>query len=166
MMLRRAILSSSALAGLASATACQTLNPTLAQVTTDVQLIANGLQGILPDIATLASIPADVAAAIANALANLQVVAGQIGSASSTSSAQPLVQQVVTYVNIIVKALAVIPLIPPPISTVLQAAVVLLPIIEAAVGLIVTPVPSLRTQQMQPEGARLILKSSAAKVRR
>lgn len=147
--------------------ACAGTDQTVKIVATDVQLIANGLQGILPNLGTLAGLSPESLATIANALADLQQVASAIAQTSTTAEEKPLVQKVEAYVNTIVSILAAIPLIPPPISTVLQAAAILLPIIETAVGLVVQNPPRVRGgTPMTADQARLILGASAAKVQR
>jgi hypothetical protein len=62
-------------------------------------------------------------------------------------------------VNALVASLAGLPL-PPPAPTVLQAAEVLLPVVEAAVGLILPQPPVTARAAMTAAEARLVLKGA------
>lgn len=129
---RNLLLAFPALAALA---ACQTGNTTLAVVAQDVSTIASGLLGVLPNLPANI-VPAATMAKVGEAVADLQKLAAQLSSTATTTAAQPIVQQVEADVNTIVDALAAFP-IPPPYSTAIQAAAVLLPVIEVAVGFVV-----------------------------
>lgn len=161
-MLRRSFIISSSALGLA---ACQTVDKNVAIVAADAKIITNGLAGILPQLGALGiGIPAEVA----TALASLQSVADSLGAATTVASAQPLVQKIETYVNTIVGALAAIPLIPPPISLVLQAASILLPVLETAVGLVINSFGASAKMRASARGmsadqARLILQGQATR---
>lgn len=139
----------------------------IATVANDAKLIASGLQGVLVQLGNLnvAGLTPAILATVGSAVTNLQAVADAIAGVATNAAAQPLVQKIETYVNTIVSALAVLPL-PPPISTALQAAAILLPIIEAAVGMVL-PASTARAAKglaLTPDQARLVLAGSSANV--
>ena len=144
------------------------IDTVLATVVADAQTIAGGLQGMLPQLGALnlPGLTPAVMAIVGSAVADLQGVATSLQSVSAVASAQPLVQKIESYVNVIVSTLAALPL-PPPISTILVAASVLLPVLESTVGLIVnslTPATAKAAgSTMTAPTARLILKASAAR---
>jgi hypothetical protein len=165
MITRRLLVSAApavALAPLLAACAGKTVDQSIATVVTDVSTIANGLQGTLTQLGALgvAGLTPAIVSTVGNYVADLQQVATQVSGATTTAAAQPLVQKVETYVNTIVSTLALIPL-PPPISTALQAAAILLPVIEVAVGLLVPPTNG-ASPGMTPDQARLVLLGAAA----
>lgn len=146
---------------------CATFDSNVGKAAELAAEIAGGLAGAVAQLAPLnISVPSEVA----TALALLQTVAADIKTASSTAAQQPLVQKIESYVNTIVGALAVIPLIPPPISTILQAAMIVLPILESVVGMMFNAnrVSSARRLQvpapnMTPDQAHIVLKAAAAR---
>ena len=168
MLRRNLLLGTTAL----SVTACagKTVDQVVVTVAADASTIANGLTGVLAQLGPLAStygISGATMALIGTAVAGLQSVATQVSGATTAASAQPMVQKIETYVNTIVSALAGLPL-PPPISTALMAAAILLPVIESAVGLIINSASpgarlSAAAPTMTPDQARLILKGAAVK---
>ena len=143
---------------------CANANQIAATVASDASLIATGLQGALANISTLniSGLTADKMQTIGLALVGLKSVASALALATTTAQAQPLVQQLETDLNAIVGALAALPL-PPQISVALQAAAILLPVIEAAVGMVIpTPRPTAPApQHLTPDQARLILQGFA-----
>ena len=143
--------------------ACGPTNNVIATVSDDAIVIANGLQAILPRLATVAGMSTSTLAIIANAVASLQATAQALKGASSTAQAQGFVQKIETYVNTIVSVLASFNL-PPPIGDVLTAADVLLPIIEVAVGLVLPARARYRAMAttMAPDKARTILRNAEA----
>jgi hypothetical protein len=116
--------------------ACSTFQQVASVVASDTLTIANGLTGVLAQLGTYSFVPAALISKVGVYIADVKSVATSLQTASA-SSATALVQQVETDVNAVVSALAGLPL-PAPISTALQAASVLLPVIEAAVGLVVS----------------------------
>lgn len=140
-----------ALAGLLL-TACTTapdgtqqLNtPTVAQVSADVSLVAGGLQNALTALSAVPNlnIPTDTLNIAQASLSGLKTAAASIAGASSPAAAQPMVQQVETYVNTFVGAVSAVPGIPDNVRAYLQAANVLLPVIEVAVNMAVPPPPA------------------------
>lgn len=144
--------------------ACNTINidKTLATVAADANLIAGGLKGVLAQLGPL-NIPGLDTAILgkaATAIAGIQTVAASLTGVTSTAAAQPLVQKIESYVNVVVSALASLPL-PPPISTAIQAAAILLPIIEIAVGLAVPASAAKASPAMDANMARVILSGAA-----
>lgn len=142
---RRQVLGSSAALGAAAALAlasCNTaqVDQALAQAASDAQQIAAALKAILPNIGTVVGISPDKVAKAGQIIADIQSAAAAISSASSASAALPSVQQLEQDVNAVVSVLAGLPL-PPPVGPALQAASILLPVIEAAVGIVVPQAP-------------------------
>lgn len=144
--------------------ACQTTTPfdqTLAKVVSDVNILATGLKGVLTQLTTtnVLGLTSTVLNTITTAISNIQAIAGAIGQVTSIAATQPLIQKIESYVNTVVAALAALPL-PPAIAMALQAASILLPIIETAVGLLVTAKPMLGST-MNGDEARIILRGMA-----
>lgn len=139
-----------------------TVDSAISLVANDAGLIANGLQGVLTQLPALniSGLTPAILAEVGSDVADAKALAVALAGATSAAAAQPIVQKIETYVNTIVSTLAVLPL-PPPISTALQAAAILLPVIEAAVGLIVGPQAS--RGGMAANEARLVLAAAAAK---
>ena len=162
MLTRRELLSRTIVASSAGFAlyGCANANQVASTVASDASLIATGLQGALANIGNLniSGLTADRIQTIGLALAGLKTVATSLAMATTSAQAQPLVQQLETDLNAIVGALATLPL-PPQISVALQAAAILLPVIEAAIGMVIpTPAPTAPApQHMTPDQARLIL---------
>jgi hypothetical protein len=98
---------------------------------------------------------------IGSALGSVQSVATALAKVTDKAAAQPLVTKLETYVNAFVSAAAGIPLLPPSIQLALQAASILLPVIEVAVGLVLPSAPKASAATMTPAQARLVLKGTA-----
>ena len=141
-----------ALAGCSSSTS--TTPTTLQTVANDVSLLATGLNNALSQPSVLALIPPTIEPNISAALADLTTLATTVANSTSSTATQASVTTVENDVNTIVAALAGLPL-PPPAPTILTAAEVLLPVIEAAVGLVVPP--SAAVGGMTPDEARIHL---------
>lgn len=151
-------LASCSLAGL-------TPNQALQQVALDAQTIAASYKAMLPQLATIEKIPAATVAKVGQYIADIQAIAASLAIATTTSAALPSVQQLEADLNAIVAALAGLPL-PPAIGLALQAAAILLPVIETSVGLVATPPPpaiaaKLKAQPMTTDQARTYLKGFA-----
>lgn len=167
-MLRRDLFKSvSAVALMGAASGCSLFmgkSPAqgIAQVVSDLQLIAQSFTAALPSFAKIVGINSNTLSQIQNWISQIVAAAQGVASAANGSAAQPFVQQVETDLNAIVGALAGLPL-PPPIGTVLAAAGVLLPVIEAAVGLVLPPSSPARSlaamRPMTPDQARAALRS-------
>jgi len=140
------------LAGCANLTAAQVT----AQVVQDVNTIAVGLSAEIPALQALSILSSPVATAATSLISDIKVVAASVSSSLTTTAAQPLVLKIEGNVNALVSLLASFPL-PSQISLVLKAAVVLLPVIESAIGL---AVPAAASQSMTPAQARQVLLSA------
>ena len=166
MLTRRELLSRTLLASPLALAGCAAfsggVNAGLTQVSQDATLIANGLQGALQNIGALniQGLSPDKIQTIGLAIAGLKTVAVALGGATTQSQAQPLVMQIETDLNAIVGALAGLPL-PPQIATAIQAAAILLPVLEIAVNLAISQVKPLTASAITPDQARLILKGLA-----
>lgn len=158
-MLRRSLLIGSTSAALAACTTTDaTFDATIARVSRDVQLIADGLNGVLKQLATL-NIPAltpTLMSTLITAVSGVQGVAASIRSVTDQAAAQALVQKMGTYVNAVVSAIGSIPNLPPQIQTGIAAAAILLPLIETALNMVL-PKSAPPKMQMSPEMARGIL---------
>jgi hypothetical protein len=112
------------------------VNPALGAVAEDVETIASGLRGALSGLGGVAGIAPSTVAAIGAAVADLRPISGQLAKAASTEAAQALVRQADADVNAIIAALQGVPALPQKIQLALTAAAVLLPSVDASVGLI------------------------------
>jgi len=133
-----AVLATGALAACQSST---TLTP--AQIVTDVQNAVSALANTFSAVLTQApnAVPANTAATITSALAQASSVLGSLSTNLAANVAAPLVQKVEQAINTVITSAASVPLIPPPFSTALGAAAIVLPIIEAWVNSIL-PAPA------------------------
>ena len=158
-MTRRALLGATVLAPVALA-GCATLsgnpNEIAAQVLNDANLIASGLANALPGLQASNVVPAGVMAQAQALVGKIQASAASMSATISKNSAQPIVTQIEQDVNSFAALLAGLPL-PPPFAQVVEAAVVLLPVIEIGVGL---AVPAGASHAMTPAEARLVLKAA------
>jgi|GEM_PF-2993651 hypothetical protein len=152
-MKRRTLIAACALTPLA-ACAGLTEQQIASRAVQDMQLVANGLNAAIPELATVTGIPVATLTNV-SALFGKAVAAAQGVSASITATAaQSVVTQVVTYFNEAATMLSGLPL-PPAFSTTLTALKVLLPVVEVAVGL---PVPvGAAPGGMTPDQARAVL---------
>ncbi|MGA9865253.1 MAG: hypothetical protein WBQ75_02310 [Acetobacteraceae bacterium] len=160
-MHRRTLLAGAALLAATSLAACATGTPTPAAVASDVNLIATAFAAMLPTLASIPGINASTTASVNQAIGDLQVAATAIVSAATTAAAQPVVSRVETDVNAVIAVLAGLPL-PAPIPAVLEAASVLLPIIETAVGM--TTLVGITPATMTPTQARAALRIVATQI--
>ncbi len=154
-MNRRTLLATvAAMAPIAVLAACK--SGSVSQVTADVQAIAAGLSGIMPQIGTAPGISASVVAQLNTYLTDLKSLASQIG-ANATPSAS-IIQQVASDVQAF--ANLALPLIPGGAAylVAINAALALLPALLAAVGVSAsTPV----APSMTPAQARAVLQAYA-----
>lgn len=162
---RRGFLGIAATTSVAALAACAMINPNntpqenMVQVVADVTNIANAFARSLPQITAL-SLSANTKAMISADVSDLNAVAKALTSAATTTTAQPLVQKVENDVNAVMDAVAALPGLPLALSGILQAATVLLPIIEASVGLAVPVATASRAKAtgMTPDEARALLR--------
>jgi hypothetical protein len=141
-MKRRLLLSTMPAALLA---ACSTSTTTLtpAQVVTDAQNAISALANTFSAVLTQApnAVPTNTSATITSALAQASSVLGSLSTSLTATVAAPIVQRVEQAINTVITAAAAVPLIPPPVSTALGAAAIVLPILEAFVNSIL-PAPA------------------------
>lgn len=136
----------------------------LPQYAQDATTIANGLEVALTQLKTVNGVPPATLTQIGGYITDMQSVAAAISNAASASAALPSVQQLEADVNGAVSAAAALgSLLPPPVSTALQAAAVLLPVVETGVGLVVNAVKPTTGATMTPAQARGILNGLASK---
>jgi hypothetical protein len=160
-MIRRHILigllATTALAG------CNTpvTDKTVAAVASDISIIAAGLQGVIGPLSAVVNIDPTTLATAKMAINGIADIAKAMSSVTDVAGTQPLVQKLETYLNMAVSALATVPLLPPTITIALQAASILLPVIESLVGLAMQAPRA--GNAMSPAEARLVLKASAIK---
>lgn len=159
MLTRRELMATTALMPLA-ACAGTTPSAALIQAIQDVQTIAAGLAGVLPGLGSIPGIPATVVGKAGSIISEIQAVAQQMAGVTTTAGAQGSVQQLETLLNTLVAAVAPFVAAVPVVGQVFAAAAVLLPVIEAAVGLIVKPAARLEAA-LTPDQARLILQAAA-----
>lgn len=150
-----------------------TTNQALVILSDDVASLAGAFEGIIPTLASAAgsTIPQGTVDQVTAAITALQGFAKQVSTVSSTADAKPIVQQIVALAETVISAL--IPfsgVLPPPVPTILTAAAVLLPVIGAAVQLVInqlTPPPASRRAgapplpSYTPDQARVILRAAA-----
>lgn len=145
--------------------ACSAINPNatptenMINVTTDVNDIAGAFAKELPAFSTIKGITPQIISDVTAKIDEMQAVDGALTQAASTTAAQPLVQKIEADVNAVVDAVALLPL-PPAIAAIFQAATILLPIIEASVGLMITPAAAAKAKavRMSPDEARAVLR--------
>ena len=140
------------------------------QVVTDIGTMIPALQTTVQTLATQNPpiITADVAAKVQALLAQAQTLDNSLSGSMEATQSAPIVQQIETDLNGVVTALAGLPL-PPPYNTYVQAAAVLLPVIEAFVTSVIPtapPVPAAVSAEapksMTISQARMVLEGAAA----
>lgn len=142
---------------LASCATSNVNNAQVAQAARDVAAIAGALEAELPALQQ-AGVPADTVAKVSTYVADLQTVSSALSTATTQAAAQPLVQRVESDVNAVLAAVNGLA-IPGTPGAVLRAAAALLPVIEAAVNLVVAPAAAPAT--MTPDAARTVLNAAA-----
>jgi hypothetical protein len=149
-MNRRSLLTTAAFLPAAALLACGT--QTVSQIATDVNLIASGLTAAIANIKQIPGVPTAILTQLEFYLATIQADAAKVASATSTPATS-----VVQEISQVVQALASIalPLIPAGsvIQATIQAALSLLPVILAAVGVSGARVSA----RYRPDQARAIL---------
>lgn len=164
-MIRRSFLALSATALLSTTalTGCGTFD--VSTITSDANIIAGGLAAVDVQMGNLGVVDPATMTKIGTALASIQDVAKALATASDKSTAQSLVGKLETYVNTFVNVAAGLPFLPPSITLALQAASILLPVIEVAVGLVLPSAAQYsslpKSTGMTPDQARLVLRGAA-----
>jgi len=163
-MNRRHFLSISA--GSVALAGCSTIgiNPSpLDPVRSDVDLIVHAFNGLMSQLATVHGMTPEMMSTITIAVNDLQTIATQLKSVNTLNDAQPYIQRIESDINSIVSVLARLQQIPQSVSIIIQAANTLLPVIENAVGIVVSPKVALRASagRMTTEQARNVLRSAS-----
>ena len=107
------------------------------EVVTNVQAIGSGLKSILPQVAAVVGIPATTVTTVTNLIGEISSVAAGISAVTTQPAATTVVGQIENDLNAVISALAAVPFLPLPITLALQAASVLLPAAETALGMLV-----------------------------
>jgi hypothetical protein len=130
----------------------------------DISIIALGIEPLIPVISTYTKTDPNTTAKLETLLKEIQTNAASVASSTSQAGAQPYAQAVVTAVNAVVGIAATLPL-PATYKSILQAATVLMPVVETELGLLKVTRPtvklSLPAVEMTPEFARVVLKGAA-----
>jgi len=144
-MLRRSVLANTALFAAALALADCAANVasfTPAQVIADAYGLVISLGSAVNGLVDTQALSADVAANIDRELQHAQALLTGISSSLAATASAPVVQEVEAAVASALQTLAAIPAIPPPYSTVIAAAGVVLPIIESWVASVIPGAPA------------------------
>ncbi len=149
-MLRRTLLFASAIVPAVAIVGCEV--QTASQIASDVQLIASGLTAAMAEIKLLPGIPAADITQLDFYLATIQAGAAKVAAATSTP-ATSTIQEIAQVVQAL--ASVALPLLPggSAIEVAIQAALSLLPVILAAVGVSGAGIAT----KYQPSHARAIL---------
>lgn len=113
-------------------------NLTPAQIVNDAENAVLALTNALKQV--VANLPASAAPAVANIesyLADAATLLSALSTSAQATATAPTVQQIEGDLNAVISAAAAIPLIPPPFSTALAAASIVLPILEGFVNSII-----------------------------
>ena len=138
--------------------ACGSQSP--AQIATDVANLAGGVAAAAQTLRDGGMLPAQQQAQLDDAVSALQAAATAVAKATTATAQQSATQQAVAAFNAVTAALAGAKGMPTNVVTVLTAAQVLLPTIEALAGLPVTA--SASAASMTPDEASTILSSAKA----
>jgi hypothetical protein len=153
MLNRRALLRTAALVlpavGLAGCGMTTNVPGAVVTAATDAELIAAGLAAAVPGISAIpTSVEADIAsiaAAVMTYAAEVKALALALAGDVTAAVALPSVKSIETAVNEALTLVAGLP-IPPPFSTYIQDVAVMLPVVEAAVGISGAPEAQPRLQ--------------------
>lgn len=110
-------------------------NADLIKVASYANAIATGLKNVLPQLGSITGISAGIMGKVGQDVADIQTLAVALQTTASTNAALPMVQRIEAIVADILTALGGLPL-PAPVSTVIAAINVLLPIMETIVGIV------------------------------
>lgn len=133
-----------------------------AQIAADVANLAGGVAAAAQTLRDGGMLPAQQQAQLDDAVSALQAAATAVAKATTASAQQSATQQALAAFNAVTAALAGAKGMPQNVVTVLTAAQVLLPTIEALAGLPVTA--SANATAMTPDEAITILSSEAARL--
>jgi hypothetical protein len=157
---RRALLRTTVLVPVAVAvTACGSTNggPSLSQLAQDVQTLAAGVGAILPLISNLSGISGSIMSTVQSALADINEVAAAVGAGGSTITVANLSTDVGTILKVLTGSGVTVP---STVTTILQAAMALLPTILSAAGVALSGLAA-AAPTMSAEQARAALRQAA-----
>lgn len=153
---RRILLAGLAALPAASLTGCASGPAVTPSTINDVNLIATALRALMPQLGLVTGLSTTVIDTATQAIVGLQSAADAVATADTLAAARPIVVRIASDVSAVISALSAVEL-PEALSRALQAAAVLLPIIEAAVGL-AAPAGA-ATSAMTPAQARAALRT-------
>ena len=133
-----------------------------AQIAADVANLAGGVAAAAQTLRNGGMLPAQQQTAVDNAVSALQAAATAVAQATTANAQKSATEQAVEAFNAVTAALAGAKGMPQNVTTILTAAEVLLPTIEALAGLPVTAAAS--APEMTPDEASTILSSEAARL--
>lgn len=145
---------------LAAVAGCATGPSTPARVIADVQGIAGALAAELPAILSAVGVGSAQATQITGYVSDIQAVAVAIGKATTAAAAAPLAQQAIADVQAVAPIILAAAGLPPGTVAAIEAALSLLPVIAAAVGLAGA---EYGVPEYDADAARLILRAAATK---
>ncbi len=146
-------------AGLTLLAACA--NQTPAEIATDVANIATGVASAAATLREGDYLTPAQLVTVDNAVSAVQAAALALANAQTSAAKDSAVEELATDVNAVDAALSEVPSVPSQVRSVLSAAEVLLPVVEAAFGV---SAPFANTAiAMTPSEARAILGKEAAK---
>lgn len=122
----------------------------------DLNLIADALEALMPQLGLVSGLSAAAINTATQAITDLQAAADAVAAADTIAAARPIVARIASDVSAVIGALSAANL-PEALTRALQAASVLLPIIEAAVGLAASAGAGIST--MTPAQARATLRT-------
>ncbi len=137
---------------------CASQSP--AQIAADVANLAGGIAAAAQTLRDGGMLPASQQTAVDDAVSALQAAATAVAKATTTTAQQSATQQAVSAANAVLAALAGVKSLPQNVTTILTAAQVLLPTIEALAGLPVTAAAS--AISMTPDEASTVLSAAGA----
>lgn len=139
---------------------CATVDTTEQQkvsaIAADVSLIAEGLQPIVAQVASLSGANTDTLAKLNTGLAVLATAAKSASTAATLADSTTAVNLAINALSDIAGALATLPDLPVKIRVSLAAAQALTPVIKTLAGIAAT---AYATDTVAPDEARLILKA-------
>src|SRR5271170_7132736 len=130
-----------------------------ADVVEDIKLVGSGLGGALSDFEALTGVEPAVIAEIQNYIGTIEKSAESIATTIETNIAQPIATQIATDFAALQGVLAGVTL-PAALQSILNAVKVLMPYIEAGVGILTAgTVNAAQAVGISADEARLILKA-------
>jgi hypothetical protein len=137
--------------------------PTVHTLASDIDLATSGAKPLVNFVSTQSGVDNSIRTEIKDLFQILQDDVTAIHQDITKDLSSPTVKEAVDALNAIIDVAAAMPIIPEPYSAILQALVVLLPIIEAEAGIASAPKPAnvIVPATMTADSARLILRSAA-----